>query len=116
MGIAALAFGALTYAIHDTTLLATVLGLIAGYALVISLTSLITRRYIARALGERAGPIAETITREDGTKYIQTTPEFDQPLQWQEAVDKGIIGRWAKMGAWWHTDENGEYGYIQESR
>jgi len=77
-GIATIAFGGLTYAAHDITIVAIVLGLIAGYSLVISLTSLITRRYIARALGKRAGPIAETITREDGTKYIKTAPEFDQ--------------------------------------
>ncbi len=48
--------------------------------------------------------------------YFEPTPEFDQPLHWQEAIEKGIIGRWARMGPWWHEDENGDYGYIEEGR
>jgi L-alanine-DL-glutamate epimerase-like enolase superfamily enzyme len=48
--------------------------------------------------------------------YFEPTPEFDQPLHWQEALDKKIIGGWAGMGPWWHIDENGEYGYTQERR
>lgn len=48
--------------------------------------------------------------------YFEETTEFDQPLHWQEALDKGIIGRWAKMGPWWHYDENMEYGFIEEQR
>ena len=45
--------------------------------------------------------------------YFEPTPEFDKPLHWQEAIDKGIIGRWANMGAWWHIDENGDYSYTK---
>jgi len=45
--------------------------------------------------------------------YFEPTPEFDKPLHWQEAIDKGIIGRWANMGPWWHIDENGDYSYTK---
>jgi len=48
--------------------------------------------------------------------YFEPTPEFDEPLHWQEALDQGIIGGWARMGAWWHYDESLEYGYTQERR
>ncbi len=48
--------------------------------------------------------------------YFDPTPEFDEPIHWQKALEKKIIGRWADMGPWWHYDENLEYGYTEESR
>ena len=48
--------------------------------------------------------------------YFEPTPEFDEPIHWQEALEKKIIGRWADMGPWWHYDENMEYGYTEERR
>lgn len=67
----------LSCVLHDMSTLSIIAGFIAGYTALNTLVSLILRRYIVKALGERAGPIAETITRQDGTKYIFTAPEFD---------------------------------------
>ena len=77
MGLAGIATAVATYITRDMTALPIILGIAAGYALITAIMSLITRRYIVRALGERAGPIAWTITNPDGTKYIETAPEFN---------------------------------------
>jgi len=39
--------------------------------------------------------------------YFEPTPEFDKPIGWQEAIDKGVIGGWYNHGGpWIHLDEN----------
>ncbi len=42
------------------------------------------------------------------TGYFEPTPEFDEPMNWQEAQEKGIISRRAAWrGPWIHLDEEG---------
>ncbi len=39
--------------------------------------------------------------------YFEPTPEFDQPIDWQEAIKKRIIGGYHVSGPWIHLDEEG---------
>ncbi|MCU0913884.1 MAG: mandelate racemase/muconate lactonizing enzyme family protein [Planctomycetes bacterium] len=39
--------------------------------------------------------------------YFEPTPEFDQPIDWQEAIKKRIIGGYTVRGPWVHLDEEG---------
>jgi len=49
--------------------------------------------------------------------YFEPTHEFDQPLGWQEAKEKKIIGGWYNHGApWSHYDEQGELRYHVSGR
>lgn len=49
--------------------------------------------------------------------YFEPTPEFDNPIGWEEAKEKKIIGGWYNHRApWWHNDENGEFRYFAEPR
>ncbi len=39
--------------------------------------------------------------------YFEPSPEFDQPIDWQEAIKKRIIGGYHVSGPWVHLDEEG---------
>ena len=39
--------------------------------------------------------------------YFEPTTEFDQPIDWQEAIKKKIIGGYQVSGPWVHLDEEG---------
>jgi len=39
--------------------------------------------------------------------YFEPTHEFDQPIDWQEAIKKRIIGGYRARGPWVHLDEEG---------
>ncbi|MFC1551422.1 mandelate racemase/muconate lactonizing enzyme family protein [Candidatus Latescibacterota bacterium] len=56
--------------------------------------------------------VAKEYLREDKYLYkggfFEPTPEFDEPVGWQEAINKKMIGEWYNHGGpWVHLDENG---------
>ena len=48
--------------------------------------------------------------------YFEPTPEFDQPIDWQEAIRKGIIGGYRARGPWVHLDEEGNLVNRDDTR
>jgi L-alanine-DL-glutamate epimerase-like enolase superfamily enzyme len=48
--------------------------------------------------------------------YFEPTPEFDQPVDWQEAINKRIIGGYNVSGPWVHLDEEGNLVNRVETR
>jgi L-alanine-DL-glutamate epimerase-like enolase superfamily enzyme len=48
--------------------------------------------------------------------YFEPTPEFDQPIDWQEAINKRIIGGYHVSGPWIHLDEEGNLVNRADSR
>jgi len=49
--------------------------------------------------------------------YFEPTPEFDNPIGWEEAKEQRIIGGFYNHGApWLHYDHNGELRYFVEPR
>ena len=48
--------------------------------------------------------------------YFEPTPEFDQPIDWQEAINKRIIGGYHVNGPWVHLDEEGNLVNTADQR
>jgi hypothetical protein len=68
--VASIALSALAYISHDTFAIAAVLSVAAGALIAQSIVSRITLRFIARALGERAGPDAARTTADGSIEYL----------------------------------------------
>jgi L-alanine-DL-glutamate epimerase-like enolase superfamily enzyme len=48
--------------------------------------------------------------------YFEPTPEFDQPIEWQDAINKRIIGGYRVNGPWVHLDEEGNLVNTADGR
>ena len=48
--------------------------------------------------------------------YFEPTPEFDQPIEWQDAINKRIIGGYHVNGPWVHLDEEGNLVNTADQR
>jgi len=48
--------------------------------------------------------------------YFEPTPEFDQPIDWQDAINKRIIGGYHVNGPWVHLDEEGNLVNTADQR
>jgi len=48
--------------------------------------------------------------------YFEPTPEFDQPIDWQEAINKRLIGGYRVNGPWVHLDEEGNLVNTADQR